>query len=241
MIHLYSALGVTVLVLVAAGLAVRDSLRQTRPVIAADMSLQELPAPVDAPSPYRLGCMLLVLILAMIAPLPPGPVYKAGIIFALLVLMMTEVFMAIPGTPRILRTGSNVAIYFVLWVTFASATGISFWSWWALLALIPLGLGALYFLPLRSQVDFLQITVLTYMANCALVLSFALTLFATHFALWSLAALLGGLALVGADLLEGWNRFRTPVVRLDLWQMTLYLLGALLLAWSVWGYPFPLM
>lgn len=240
MIHLYFALGTTLLVLIASGLAVRDALRQTRALPVADTGEYEAPAATEAPNAFRLGAMALILILATIAPLPPGPVYKAGIIFALLLLFMTEALMAIPGSPRILRTGSNVALYFVLWVTFASATGISFWSWWGLLALIPLALGGLYFLPLRGQVKFLQISILTYMVNGALVLSFALTLLATHFALWTLFALLGAAALIGADMLEGWNRFRTPVVRLDLWQMILLLLGALLLAWSVWGHPFPL-
>lgn len=240
MIHLYFALGVTLLILVATGLAVRDALRMTRPVSIYGVNGYEAPAAVDAPNPYRLAALVLVMILAMISPVPPGPVYKAGIIFALLLVFMTEVLMVIPGSPRILRTGSNVALYFVLWVTFASATGISFWSWWGLLALIPVGLGALFFLQLRGQVKFLQITIIAYMVNGALVVSFASTLLATHFALWSLFALLGAVALIGADMLEGWNRFRAPVVRLDLWQMILYLLGVLLLAWSVWSYPFPL-
>lgn len=237
--HLYFGLGITVLCLVAAGFAVRDALRQARPAVFG-LAEYGIAVPADAPNSYRLGFVVLVLILAMVSPLPPGPAYKGGIIFALLLIFMTEVLMAIPGTPRILRTGSNVALYFVLWVTFASATGISFWSWWGLLALIPIALGALYFLPIRGGLNYLQITVLVYMVNGALVLSFASTLAATHFALWSISALLGALALIGADMLEGWNRFHSPVVRLDLWQMILILLGILLLAWSVWAYPFPL-
>lgn len=241
MIHFYFGLGVTLLALVAAAFAVRDQVRQTRPVGVFGVDEHEVAAPAEAPNVYRLGFFLLVLILATISPLPPGVVYKAGIIFALLSLVMTELFMAIPGSPRILRTGSNVALYFVLWVTFASATGISFWSWWGLLALVPLAAAGLYFMQLRRGVGYLQITILAYMVNGALALSFASTLLATHFALWSLFALLGVLALLAADMLEGWNRFRTPVVRLDLWQMTLYLPGALLLAWSVWGHQFPLL
>lgn len=235
MIHFYAALVLTVGALVAAGFALRDHLRWQQSVRLLEVADLNVPVSQTAPNPVRLLVYLLAIIIALIAPQPASIVYKACIGFVLVLFLLMELLLTIPGTPGIVRSGTNSALYFVLWLGFAAATGSAFWSLWGLVALIPLALAALYWWLIRKRLGYLQITVVVYMVNATLVLCFAATFFATQPGLGSLLALLGALLFVGADALRGWNVYRTPLRNGALSQLLCLLLATLLLAWSVWG------
>lgn len=236
MIHFYVALALTLVAVVAGGFALRDHLRWQRSIRlleAADLSLPTTSA--SAPIPIRLLVYLLAIVIALIAPVPFSVFYKATIGLALVIFLLMELFLTVPGTPTILRTGTNSAIYFVLWLGFVVTTGSALWSLWGLVALIPIALALLCWWLWRAKLGYLAISVIAYMVNATLVLAFAATLAATHFALWSLLTLFGSLLLVGVDLLRGWEAFRAPVRNCELYQLTFCLLATLLLAWSTWG------
>ena len=235
MIHFYVALALTVGALVALGMAVRDHVRWKQSVRLLEAANLNVPISTTAPNPLRLLVYLLAIVIALIAPLPPGILYKASVGFALVLFLLMELLMTIPGTPAILRSGTNSAVYFVLWLGFSATTGGALWSLWGLVALLPVALAVLYWWLIRKQLGYLQITIVVYMVNASLVLCFAAALFATQPALWSLFGLLGALILVGADAVRGWDRFRRPLRNGERTQLLCLLVATLLLAWSTWG------
>ena len=236
MIHLYFGIGLLLVALIAAGLAVREHMRWRRAVAILGELGQDLPVAATAPNIWRLVCFLLLLVLALIAPAPPTVFYKATIGLALIVFLLAELFLAIPGTPGVLRTGTNFAIFFLLWLGFVVTTGPAFWSLLSLVALVPLAIGALYWWSLRERLGYLEITVGLYILNCALAAAFAATLAATTFlAIWSLLAMVGTMLLCGAEMLRGWSRFVRERNNQGLYEMLLLMGGWLLLSISVWG------
>lgn len=238
MLHLYFGIGLAALALVAAGLSVREQSRWGKAQAVFADAGGGIPLTVDqaaVPNMWRLLFFLLLLIATLIAPMPPSILYKAAIGFALLLFLLAELLLAIPGTPTIVRTGLNCAMYFVLWLGFAATTGGALWSLWGLTALIPLALAAGYWWLLRPRLGDLQISVGVYVLNAALVAAFATSLAATQFSQWSLLALVGAIALLLADALRGWHRFRGRIVRLPMYEMVAYLAAWLLLGASVWG------
>lgn len=239
MIHLYFALALTLGALVAAGMAVREYLRWRRSLVVMERADLPVPVATAAPIPVRLLVYLIALVVALIAPLPVTIVYKASIGFVLLLLLLMELLLTIPGTPTIVRTGTNVALYFVLWLGFAATVGRALWSAGGLVALLPVLLAVLYWWLVRKKLGYLQISVIVYMVNAVLVLCFAAALFATRPALWTLFGLLGALAYVGVDAVRGCSAFRVPVANSEFYQMILCMLASLMLAWSVWGELLP--
>jgi len=240
MIHLYVALALTLGALVAAGVAIRDHLRWQRSLRLIESAGLNLPVSATAPNPMRLLVYLLAIVIALVAPQPVSIMYKACIGFALVLFLLMELLLTIPGTPAILRSGTNSALYFVLWLGLAATTGGALWSLWGMAALIPVALAALYWWLIRKRLGYLQITVVVYMVNATLVFCFATALFATQPAFWSLLGLLGALLFVGADALRGWDAFRRPLHNGALSQLLCLLFATLLLAWSTWGTFLPL-
>ena len=222
MIAFWIAVVLTVAALVLSGLALRAALRTPQ-----------------APNSMALGALLLAAVVALMAPEPPSFFLKGGICLALLLLLVAEALGVIPGTPRLVRTGTNVTLYFLLWLTLFSVTGRALWSLPGLAALLPLLLGAGVVWLLRAKLGDLLITAAAYAANAALALGAATALFATRPALWSGLALGGVLLLTLSDLLPAWDRWRSTLRRAPLLALICTLLGALLLAWSVWGTAFP--
>jgi hypothetical protein len=239
MIHFYAALVLTLGALIAAGFAVREELRWRRSVRMLEGASMNVPVSATAPNPVRLLVYLLASIIALVSPMPHSIFYKACIGFVLVLFLLMEVLLTVPGTPAILKTGTNIALYFVLWLGFSVTTGDSLWTWWGLVALVPIALGALYWWLIRARLGYLQISVIVYIVNATLVLCFAATLFATQFALWSLFGLLGAILFVGADAVRGWDSFRAPLRSSSMVQLLCLMAATLLLAWSTWGATLP--
>lgn len=218
MIAFWIAAALTLGALVLAGLSIRAALRTP-----------------NAPNAMALGGLLIAAVVAIMAPTPPTFFYKGGVTLALLLLLVAEGLSVIPGTPRLLRYGSNTILYFLLWLTLYSTTGRALWSLPGLAALAPLLLAAGLFFLLRAKLGILTITVIAYMANAALAVGAAAALVAVRPALWSALALAGLLLLTVSDLIPAWHRWRSPIKRAPLYATLSTLAAALLLAWSIWG------
>jgi len=231
MIHFYFGIGFSVLALIVAVFAIRAQTK--REPFGASEGIK----------PYRIGFWVIVLVVALIAPTTPALLLKGVIGLVLIVLLVGEVLMAIPGTPVQVRLGTNSAIYFVVWLILARMAFGVIWQqtgWTQTLmtvgvGLVPLVVAGLYFMRVRAPLGDVRLTVIIYMLNATLVAVMATLLYLAAPSAGSGLLLLGVICLVTPDALLGWSTWRKEIVRLPLLQMVLLFVAGLLLAWATWG------
>jgi hypothetical protein len=218
MVHLSFAIGFSLISLVLLGFALRR--------------VRLLPNEFNG---FYLGAIFLLLLVGLITPVPASVLYKAGIGLALLILFIAQCFCMIPGTPYIVRLGSNIVLYFLLTVTFLSTAGGRLLAWPAFLALIPLALVMAAWATHRKRQGDDWVTLLFYSIGLALMLGSAVALAAVRPEVWTFLALGGAILLAATDIIFARHKLRRPVSRLAEWLMALSVLAMMLLAWSVWG------
>ena len=191
------------------------------------------------PTPMVAVALFCATVLALLARLPPDffyLFYKSTIVLGLLIAAIAMAFMTINGTPQVVRSGSNVVVYFILWLGFLCTSGRAFWSAPGLIAfLIGLVLCGAVFLALRPRLAWLSLSVLLYTLNAAFVVGGAAALAAVHPGLWSALALIGAVVFTSADAVSAWATWRGPIRWGGLYQALLISFGGLLLALSVWS------
>ena len=223
MVRLWIALSILLVTPIAAAYNLRQQART-----GAAPAIPEYPI-------LHLAVLLLTFALAMMPVAPVSLPYKGIIGFALLVILMREVFAWIPGTPRAVTVGANFFVWFLLWLTFSTTVGQDLWTRQGLIVLVPLLLMAWPAWRLRARAGALWLTLLLYAAQVALALGFVFLLVVQQPAVWSVFALLATLVFAATDLVSGRDMLYSPVRNLRVWQQGLTAGGALLLALSVWG------
>lgn len=187
------------------------------------------------PRPELYGPLTLVLItiVALLAPIPVAPLYKAGIVLGLLLALLAEVMRTLPGTPPAVSQAFLLLTYFVYLLAFAGPVVGGWPSPWGLL--IPLYGGLLFWQLDRRQLAELQGSIIGIGVLLGLVTWQALELWTQTLARWAGFGLLGVLLIVIANSVLAWIMFRKPWRYGHSVALVAYYLGQLVLAWSVWG------
>lgn len=181
---------------------------------------------------YRPAATLGILAIALIAPLPPSLIYKSAIAVGLLLMIVNDMLIIIPGTPPVLPIAGSLPVYFLYWMAFLSPLDWHLPTPFVLLA--PLTGGLLYWF-LAPRLAELKPWVIFYLVNMTLLLWMAIDLAAQMRTTWSFLALAGALLLALADVVRGIDVFRRPIQSGDVAAAMIRGSGHLLVAWSVWA------
>jgi len=181
---------------------------------------------------YRPVTMIVILFLAILAPYPISPTYKGAIIIGLVIALLGDSLMMIPGTPFIVGLISFSFVALVNVFAFGSESSLQIPS--PIGILIPLYAIALYWVLRKQLLEFWFPTVVLI-----IVMSFmtwrALEMFVQDMALWSFLGLLGATLLVAAASLFAFRNFSGGVKGDRLMLTGAYHIGQWCLALSVWG------
>lgn len=215
--HLYLGLFLSVATLISIGLALWPTLFRVPP----------------NPGLYGTLGLVLIMLIALLAPLPVSPLYKAGIVLGLLLALLAEGMRTLLRTPAAVSQGLLLITYFVYLLAFGDPGSGGWPSPWGLL--IPIYGGLLFWQLDRQQLRELQWSLVGIGVVLGLVTWQALTLWSQTLTRWAGFGLLGILLIVLANSVLVWTKFRTPWRQGDTVAHIAYYLGQLLLAWSVWG------
>lgn len=187
---------------------------------------------VDTTYILRPLTMVLIALVAMMAPAPVSVFYKGALVLALLLAILGESIMMIRGTPTMV--GVIFLSFIALLYLFAFSSQLA-WGRptpWALLFLP--AVAALYWI-FRAHLGEFWFPALALMVILILATWMALEQFVRDPALWSTAAFAGMLSIDGAAVILGLRTFRMGF-RWDAHVMAgLYYLGQWLIAVSIWG------
>jgi hypothetical protein len=181
---------------------------------------------------YRPAAMLGILVISLIAPLPPSPIYKGAIAVGLLLMIGNDMLIIIPGTPPVLPIAGSLPVYFLYWMAFSSPLDWHIPSPFVLLAPLTGGLLYWYIAPRLAE---LKPWIIFYLVNMTLLLWMSIDLAAQMRTTWSFLALAGALLLALADVVRGVDVFRRPIDSGDVIAPMIRASGHLLVAWSVWA------
>lgn len=212
MVHLSIAIILTLAAFVTAILYLRGEVTQARPL-------------------FRPLTSLLILVVALMAPMPIAIFYKAAVVLALSLTLLRNALELLP-TPPALALANNLLVALLYMTAFASQHPLKWPTPWALLPL--LGAGLVYWL-IRPRLAELHSSLIAYSIGLYLMSWQALEMLVTQPAPWAMIAAVGALAFVSADVLLGLDHFYRPVSVRKFLYPTLTLLAQLLLALSIWG------
>jgi uncharacterized membrane protein YhhN len=181
---------------------------------------------------YRPVTMLVILFLAVLAPQPVSPIYKGAIIVGLIIALLGDSLMMIPGTPFIVGL---VSFSFV-----ALLNAYAFGSEVALRVPSPAGLlvvlyAVALFWALRKQLIEFWFPTVVLLVFMSVMVWLALEMFVQDSALWSFFGLLGATLLGAAASLFAFRHFSSGMRGDRLLMMGAYHIGQWCLALSVWG------
>lgn len=189
----------------------------------------------NRPSWPRTLAIFACMIVALLSIAPPFYFYKGALCLAILILIVGDGLMLIPGSPPTLRGGVNVVVYFLMWLAFSITAGRQLWTLPGLWGLLPLAVGALlYVFVFYPRLEEMRLTVGLYMLNAAFVVASAVALFAIKPGPWSFVGMLGAIVFVSADVIAAFHAWWKPFRWMPLYWTLCLLLGLLILAWSNW-------
>ncbi len=185
------------------------------------------------PRPYFQPLIMgLILLIALITPVPVTPYAKAAIMLGLILQLVGSGFMLLPGVPTVVNKSFALLALLVYMNAFASLHALKLPTPWLLLLLAYAGgMGWL----LARRVAELQISLLIYGVILLLMSWQALETLVVVSQPWAWLLLVGALCLVITDSLQAIDRFYRPVPAAKALIPTFLLLGQLLLALSIWG------
>lgn len=188
---------------------------------------------VNKARPYLLPLTsAIILLIALIVPVPISIYYKAAILLGLLLTLVGNAFCLLPGTPLVVQK-AHVLFAIILYMTAFAALHPGKWPTpWLLLLLLYAGGMAWLLAPRLAE---LQISILVYGVILLLMTWQALEVLVVVGQLWALLPLLGALCLVSADSLQAVDRFYRALPFNQVLMPAFLLLGQLLLALSIWG------
>ena len=198
--------------------------------------VQWLRLPLDAdPSRrigYSAGTVAGAWLVALLAPAPVGPGYKAALVFGLTLTLLALTFQQSGFLPDYVAHGHLMWAYLVYAYGFASLT---VWTWPSPWLLLPLVIAAAVYWRLYANLRDLWETVLLYTilltATAWQALNWALQAPTTYVAWTALAAVL---LIAAAHTVQAMTRFRGLSPRPAGVAFALLLVAQLPLAWSVW-------
>lgn len=183
---------------------------------------------------YKPLTMILVMAVAITAPQPVSLFYKGAIILGLILSLVGDIFLMLPG--RLLLAGLMLFLiaHIVYIYAFGSVTHWAIPSPWTL-ALLLIG-GGIYWL-LAPHLREMKWPVVIYMAAILLMAWQALEMYTQVSTLWTLAALAGALLFVASDTALAFNEFRQKFAHAHTLVLGTYYVAQLLIAFSAhqWG------
>lgn len=188
---------------------------------------------VSRSRPYFLPLtMAIILLIALIVPVPVSIYYKAAIMLGLILALLGSAFRLLPRTPLVV-TKAHWLIAFALFTTaFATLHPAKLPTPWLLLLLLYAGGMAWLLAPRVAE---LQISLLVYGIVLLLMSWQALEALAVVDQVWLLLPVLGALLFVVADSIQALDRFYRTLPAARTLTPAFMLLGQLLLALSIWG------
>jgi uncharacterized membrane protein YhhN len=184
---------------------------------------------------YRPLATLLIFVIALLAPMPVTPFYKAAILLGLIISLAIDLLYLQAGTPLIVGVAAVLHVYLLNFLAFASQTTLQIPTLWALLLLVYAAVIARYLYPhLREQ----KIGVAIYTAILMLMTWQALELWAQTATIWAILAVAGALLFIVADTVRALATFRQPLAYGETIAITAYFLAEWLIALSIWSPTF---
>jgi uncharacterized membrane protein YhhN len=181
---------------------------------------------------YRPLTMIVILVIALIAPSPVSAFYKGAIILALVLSIVSDLLMMIPGTPLVIGMVGFTAVSSLFFLAFGSVTALRIPTPWVILLLL---YGALLIWRLWPNLGELRGPTTVFMGVLGLAVWQAMELSVQIGQPWALFALVGSVSLVIASSVLGLDYF-LPLFRGKLVLFfSAYYIGQWLIAASIWG------
>jgi uncharacterized membrane protein YhhN len=174
--------------------------------------------------------MVLIIVVAMLSAAPIATFYKAAIIFGLILALIGDIFLMLPGRNIVLGMMTFVWTHILYLYAFGSVTAWRIPSIWGVLLLV---YGYVMYRLLNPYLRELQIPVYIYGGVMLLMVWQALEMFVQVGEWWALSALLGSLFFMASDSALAINEFRKPFRHSPAVVLGLYYLGQLLIALSL--------
>lgn len=187
--------------------------------------------------PLRPVATLLIMLIAIVAPMPVSPFFKAAIILGLALSLVADAILVTASSPPIIGVAISLIVYLLYWAAFASQTA---WQWptpWLLLLLI---YAVLWYFQVAPYLREVKGDVIAYMIFLFFMCWQALELSLQTRDIWAVAALVGALLLALTDSLRGLAHFRDPakgglIKNSAPLALSTYIVAQWLLAISLWG------
>lgn len=176
--------------------------------------------------------LVIIILIALIAPAPVSVYYKAAMLLGLLIALLGQALTLLPGTPPVVQK-AHWLLAVILFTTALAALHPAKWPTPWLLLLLLYGGGVAWLIAPRLAE--LQISLLVYGILLLLMSWQALEALVVANQLWVLLPFAGAFFLLIADSLEALHRFYRTLPATKMLTPAFFLLGQLLLALSVWG------
>lgn len=174
--------------------------------------------------------MVLIVLVAILAATPATPFYKAAIVLGLLLTLLADVAVLLPGRNLVLGAAFSLWARILYAYAFGAVTVWAIPSFWGIL-LLPIPY--LLYRWLNPYLREMDIPVYVY-AGVVFVMTWqALEMLTQTGQLWALLALLGALLLAASDAAQATRTFRAPFRYSDWVVPGTHYLGHLLLALSL--------
>ncbi len=174
--------------------------------------------------------MVLILAVAISAPVPVSTFYKAAIVLGLVLSMMGDIFLMLPGKELVAGLGHFLIAHLLYITAFSSLTAWSIPSPWGLLLVV---VGGVAYWQLSPYLHELEIPVTLYMGVILLMAWAALEVWIQTGQTRAAVALLGALLFVISDAALGVNRFWRPFKSANALILGTYYGAQLLIAYSI--------
>ncbi len=172
----------------------------------------------------------LILLVALVAKPPVGPLYQSAIGIGLLFALAGDIFLMLPTDRFIAGLVSFLITHLCYIVAFGTQIRPPFWSPATLLLLL---YALLIYGLLYRHLGHMRMPVLLYLVAIAAMAWLGLLFATQQQSVWALAAGVGSVLFVISDSVLALNRFRRPFAGAQWLVLTTYYLAQWLIAWSV--------
>ncbi|MBX3014889.1 MAG: hypothetical protein KF832_25435 [Caldilineaceae bacterium] len=203
-------------------------------LVTAFFHLRELATPSAHPARryWQPLTLMLILLLAMLAPTPIASAYKGAVILAQILVLVGSGLMLLPQMPVAVHKGHWLLAFLLYAAAFTALHTLKWPTLWILLLLVGAGLIAWRLAPRLAE---LRSTLAVYGVILFWMLWQAVEAVVVIGEPWTWLLLGGAFCLVAAEIIEGFDRFYQRLPHAKLLDAGLLLLGQLLLALSLWG------
>ena len=181
---------------------------------------------------FRPVTMLVIILLAIIAPMPVSTYFKGAIIFGLLVAFLGDALMMIPGTPFIVGLISFSFVALLYFFGFAYEAVLQIPSPFVILIILYAIFYFRFLSPFLGEFWFPSIVLIVLLSLTAWQ---ALEVFVQTWAIWSFLGLAGALMLGTSISIFGIHYFRGGMKGDKMLFVASYHVGQWFLALAVWG------